>query len=64
MSLVLFSLYFVNPISIIFINYGGIWSAINPELDTAFILNNSHRSAAYVGSGDRVLENNVLTSPT
>jgi hypothetical protein len=44
-------------------NYGGTWSATNPELDTAPTLNNSHRSAAHAGSGGGVLENNVLASP-
>ncbi len=54
----IFSSCFVNPISIMPTDYGGTWSAINPELDTVPTVNNSHRSAAYAGSGGGVLEKN------
>lgn len=52
----IFSSCFFNPISTMPTDYGGTWSATNPELDTAPTVNNSHRSAAHAGSGGGVLE--------
>jgi hypothetical protein len=45
-------------------DYGGIWSATNPEFDTIPTVNDDHKSAAHAGSGGGVLENNILASPT